>query len=67
MRVRQVMALLNRRNSNLTQIAYNHLPIIQAIEATHEQEAVRLIEKHVAASGELIVERWQVMDGANGT
>jgi DNA-binding GntR family transcriptional regulator len=58
MRVRQVMALLNRRNSNLKKIAYNHVPIIDAIEAQEIDKAVELIEKHVAASGELIAEGW---------
>lgn len=64
MRVRQVMALLNRRNSDLKQIAYNHLPIIEAIEKEEEDKAVALIQKHVAASGELIAEGW---DDQNGT
>lgn len=58
MRVRQVMALLNRRNSNLKQIAYNHVPIIEAIEANDVETAVQLVAKHVAASGELIAEGW---------
>lgn len=58
MRVRQVMALLNRRNSNLKKIAYNHVPIIDAIEAGEIEKAVQLMEKHVAASGELIAEGW---------
>lgn len=63
MRVRQVMALLNRRNTDLKQIAYNHTPIIEAIEKGDEKNAVRLIEKHIAASGDLIVEGWD----ENGT
>jgi DNA-binding GntR family transcriptional regulator len=31
LRVRQVMTLLNERNTDLKQIAYNHFPIIEAI------------------------------------
>lgn len=58
MRVRQVMALLNRRNSDLKRIAYNHVPIIDAIEAGEVEKAIQLMEKHVAASGELIAEGW---------
>jgi DNA-binding GntR family transcriptional regulator len=58
MRVRQVMALLNRRNSDLKKIAYNHLPIIEAIEAGEIEKAVQLMQNHVAASGELIAEGW---------
>jgi len=67
MRVRQVMALLNRRNSNLKQIAYNHLPIIEAMEASDVETAVLLIQKHVAASGELIAEGWEDNQGQSNT
>ncbi len=62
MRVRQVMALLNQRNRDLKQIAYNHLPIIEALEAGEEAQAVELIQQHVANTGNLIFERWT--DGA---
>ncbi len=58
MRVRQVMALLNRRNSDLKRIAYNHVPIIDAIEASDIDKAIELIKAHVAASGDLIAEGW---------
>lgn len=58
MRVRQVMALRNRHNSDLKQIAYNHLPIIESLANSDEAEATRLIERHVASAGDLIVEYW---------
>lgn len=58
LRVRQVMALRNRRNTDITKIAYNHLPIIEAIEAGDEPLAVRLLEQHVASSGDLLAESW---------
>lgn len=58
LRVRQVMALRNRQNSDLTQIAYNHLPIIEAISNRDEQTAVNLIKVHVASSGDLLAELW---------
>lgn len=58
LRVRQVMALTNRRNSDITRIAYNHLPIINAIASHDEAEAVRLLTEHVASSGGLIAEDW---------
>ena len=58
MRVRQVMALTNRRNSDLRQIARNHIPIIDAIEAGDEPEAIALLEQHIASAGSLIVEDW---------
>lgn len=58
LRVRQVMALRNRQNDDLKQIAYNHLPIIEAIACHDEAEAVRLIQIHVASSGDLLAELW---------
>jgi len=58
MRVRQVMALTNRRNSDLTQVARNHIPIIEAIEAGNVEEALALLEQHIASAGDLIVEDW---------
>jgi DNA-binding GntR family transcriptional regulator len=62
MRVRQVMALRNRRNSDLTQIAYNHLPIIEAIADCDETRAIRLIQQHVASAGDLVAENWDTED-----
>ncbi len=61
MRVRQVMALRNRRNSDITRIAYNHLPIIEAIEKANETEALKLIREHVASSGDLLAENWDTV------
>ncbi|MBN8591598.1 MAG: GntR family transcriptional regulator [Anaerolineae bacterium] len=61
MRVRQVMALRNRRNSDITRIAYNHLPIIEAIQKADEAEALRLIREHVASSGDLLAENWDTV------
>lgn len=58
LRVRQVMALRNRRNSDLKDIAYNHLPIIEAIQLGDEALAIDLIKKHVATSGDLMVDAW---------
>jgi DNA-binding GntR family transcriptional regulator len=58
MRVRQVMALLNQRNRDLKQIAYNHLPIIEALEAGNEALALDVIQQHVANTGNLIFENW---------
>lgn len=58
LRVRQVMALLNERNTDLKQIAYNHLPIIEAIAEQDEQRAVALIKEHIGNTGQLIAEGW---------
>lgn len=57
-RVRQVMALRNQRNTDITTIAYNHLPIIDAIEQRNVELATTLIQQHVATSGDLLAENW---------
>lgn len=57
-RVRQVMALRNERNTDITTIAYNHLPIIDAIEKQDSELATKLIQQHVATSGDLLAENW---------
>lgn len=58
MRVRQVMALRNRRNSDLKQIAHNHTPLLAAIEKGQLERALELIEEHVASAGDLLAEDW---------
>ncbi len=58
MRVRQVMALRNRRFTDLTQIAFNHIAIIDAIDARDQASAIRLIREHIASSGDLLAEMW---------
>ncbi|MCA0454077.1 MAG: GntR family transcriptional regulator [Chloroflexi bacterium] len=58
MRVRQVMALRNKRFTDITEIAYNHLAIIEAIAAKDQAKAVALITDHVASVGDLIAEDW---------
>ena len=58
LRVRQVMTLLNERNTDLKQIAYNHHPVIEAIAEWDEEKAVSLITQHIANTGELIAEGW---------
>ena len=57
-RVRQVMALRNQRNTDITTIAYNHLPIIDAIEKGDVELASMLNQQHVATSGDLLAENW---------
>ncbi|MGJ3238664.1 MAG: GntR family transcriptional regulator [Anaerolineae bacterium] len=58
MKVRQVMALRNMRNSDLTQIARNHLPLIEAIRQQNLDEAKELLTAHIASAGDLIMEDW---------
>ena len=62
MKVRQVMALRNMRNSDLTQIARNHLPIIEAIRVSDIVEAKRLLREHIASAGDLISEDWDIAE-----
>ena len=59
MKVRQVMALVNRRNTDLTQIARNHLPLLEAMEQCDVRRAVALMQKHIASAGDLAAEDWQ--------
>jgi DNA-binding GntR family transcriptional regulator len=58
LRVRHVMALRNMRNSDIKQVAYNHLPILEAIREKDIERAIELIQAHVASAGDLIVEDW---------
>jgi DNA-binding GntR family transcriptional regulator len=66
LRVRQVMALrrIHRQEnaSSISQIAYSHLPIIEAIEQGNEEQAVALIQEHIATSGDLIAADWSKQD-----
>ena len=59
MKVRQVMALVNRRNTDLTQIARNHLPLLEAMERGDVPRAVELLQKHIASAGDLAAEYWR--------
>jgi DNA-binding GntR family transcriptional regulator len=59
LRVRQVMALRNRQNRDLTRVAYNHIPIIDAIAAHDLDIALRLLDEHIASAGDLLAELWE--------
>ena len=58
MKVRQVMALVNRRNTDLTQIARMHLPLLDAMEAGDMARAKAILRLHIATAGDLIAEDW---------
>ncbi|MFC1960671.1 GntR family transcriptional regulator [Chloroflexota bacterium] len=60
LRVQQVMALVNKSNNNIVQIAHNHLPIIEAIIAADTQTATDLIQRHAASAATLILEGWEL-------
>ncbi len=62
MKVRQVMALRNMRNDDLTQIARNHLPLIEAIRVGDLAEAKRLLSEHIASAGDLVSEDWNLIE-----
>jgi DNA-binding GntR family transcriptional regulator len=46
LRIHQIMALRNRDESNLTEIAGNHPPIVDALEAGDTERAIELISDH---------------------
>lgn len=58
LRVRQVMGLQNKRFSDIKEIAYNHLAIIDAIADADEERALHLIQDHVSSVGKQIAEHW---------
>jgi DNA-binding GntR family transcriptional regulator len=62
MRVQQVMSLLNLHNRDITQVAQNHVPIIEAIEARDLDTALVEIRQHIANTGDLIAAGWHVED-----
>lgn len=49
MRIHQIMALRNRGERNLAEIAGNHPPIVRALEAGDREGATRLIAQHTRA------------------
>ncbi len=53
LRVRQIMTLRNKLNENPMEIAMNHPPIVQAIQAKDYAQATALIERHVASAKDL--------------
>jgi DNA-binding GntR family transcriptional regulator len=64
MRVRQIMALRNLQNDDTMTIVYNHLPIVDAVEAGDVERAVRGLEQHIATAADLVA----ALDGeANAT
>lgn len=62
LRVRQVMSLRNAHFSDLTEIARNHLPIVEALEAGNIDEAASLLSQHIAQTGDLIASDWMLGD-----
>jgi len=46
MRIHQIMALRNREERNLEEVAGNHPPIVQALADQDAQRAISLISEH---------------------
>lgn len=58
LRVRQVIALRNRRNTDITIIAHNHLPIVEAMDRGDIDKTIQLLTVHISSAGDLIAEGW---------
>lgn len=56
LRVRQIMALRNRQNDNLAEVALNHPPIVTALKAGDLDGALSHIARHVASAADLSLE-----------
>ncbi len=53
LRVRQIMALRNRQNQNLMEVALNHFPIVAALKNRDLAAAQVYIERHVSSAADL--------------
>ena len=58
MKLRQIMALIERRQEDLTAIARSHLPLLEAMEAGDGARAKELLRQHISSVGDLIAEEW---------
>ena len=56
LRVRQIMALRNRQNDNLVEVALNHPPIVAALKRKDLDAALGAIARHVASAADLSLE-----------
>ena len=57
LRIRQAIALRNKKNTSPMDVATNHPPIVRAIEAGDREEATRLIRDHIATTLDLWLEQ----------
>lgn len=55
MRVRQIMALSNLQFLDIMEIFYNHLPMVEALEAKDAPRAAALVRKHILSSAALVI------------
>lgn len=56
MRVRQIMALSNLQFVDTTEIFFNHLPIVEALEAKDQARAASLVRSHILSSATFVVQ-----------
>ncbi len=56
MRVRQIMALSNLQFVDTTEIFFNHLPIVEALEAKDQAWAASLVRGHILSSADFVVQ-----------
>lgn len=56
LRVQQIMALRNRQNDNLVEVALNHPPIVKALKTGDLAAALESIARHVASAADLSLE-----------
>lgn len=54
-RVRQIMALSNLQFLDIMEIFYNHLPMVEALEAGDTRRAVALVREHILSSAALVI------------
>lgn len=53
LRIRQIMALRNRANPDLRQVAANHPPIVEALAAPDLERALALVSQHSRSASEI--------------
>lgn len=56
LRVRQIMALRNKQNHELVDVALNHHPIVKAIQARELGRARELVHQHVLSAADISLE-----------
>lgn len=53
LRIRQIMALRNRANPDLREVAANHLPIVDALVERDLEKAIALVSQHSRSASEI--------------
>lgn len=61
-RARHIMGLRNAQLADPHQLVANHLEMVDALEANDSRLAVKLIEQHVEAGAQLLLDDWNDID-----